>query len=67
MKERQSGIVQTGRLAVEIPQSCAVCRHYAPQDNPKYAVAVLLVEHGGGGSRGGGADRQQTVVVPEAR
>lgn len=48
LQERQSGILKQD----EIPwryRDHALFVGYAPQDNPKYAVAVA-VEHGGGGS-----------------
>lgn len=48
MKERQSGIVKQEDLPWKY-RNHALFVGYAPQDNPKYAVAVL-VEHGGGGS-----------------
>ena len=48
MKERQSGIVRQEDLPWKY-RNHALFVGYAPQDKPKYAVAVL-VEHGGGGS-----------------
>ena len=48
MKERQSGIIKDKDLPWHL-RSHALFVGYAPHDNPKYAVAVL-VEHGGGGS-----------------
>lgn len=48
MKERQSGIVKQEDLPWKY-RNHALFVGYAPQDNPKYAV-VVLVEHGGGGS-----------------
>ena len=48
MKERQSGIVKQEDLPWKY-RNHALFVGYAPQDNPKSAVAVL-VEHGGGGS-----------------
>lgn len=48
MKERQSGIVRQEDLPWKY-RNHALFVGYAPHDNPKYAVAVL-VEHGGGGS-----------------
>lgn len=48
MKERQSGIVKQEDLPWKY-RNHALFVGYAPHDNPKYAVAVL-VEHGGGGS-----------------
>ena len=48
MKERQSGIVRQEDLPWKY-RNHALFVGYAPQDKPKYAVAVLF-EHGGGGS-----------------
>ncbi len=48
MKERQSGIVRQEDLPWKF-RNHALFVGYAPHDNPKYAVAVL-VEHGRGGS-----------------
>ena len=48
MKERQSGIIKQEDLPWKY-RNHALFVGYAPHDNPKYAVAVL-VEHGGGGS-----------------
>ncbi|MBE6444640.1 MAG: penicillin-binding protein 2 [Alphaproteobacteria bacterium] len=48
MKERQSGIVKQEDLPWKY-RNHALFVGYAPHDNPKYAVAIL-VEHGGGGS-----------------
>lgn len=48
MKERQSGILKDSELPWHL-RNHALFVGYAPHDNPKYAVAVL-VEHGGGGS-----------------
>ncbi len=48
MKERQTGIVRQEDLPWKY-RNHALFVGFAPQDNPKYAVAVL-VEHGGGGS-----------------
>ena len=48
MKERQSGIVKDEDLPWRL-RNHALFVGYAPHDNPKYAVAVI-VEHGGGGS-----------------
>ncbi len=48
MKERQSGILKESELPWHL-RNHALFVGYAPHDNPKYAVAVL-VEHGGGGS-----------------
>lgn len=48
IKERQTGIVKQEDLPWKF-RNHALFVGYAPHDNPKYAVAVL-VEHGGGGS-----------------
>ena len=48
MKERREGIKKESELPWRL-RNHALFVGYAPQDNPKYAVAVL-VEHGGGGS-----------------
>lgn len=48
LKERQSGILKESELPWRL-RNHALFVGYAPQNNPKYAVAVL-VEHGGGGS-----------------
>ena len=48
MKERQSGIIKDEDLPWKL-RNHALFVGYAPHDNPKYAVAVI-VEHGGGGS-----------------
>ena len=48
LKERQSGIIKQKDLPWKY-RDHAIFIGYAPADNPKYAVAVL-VEHGGGGS-----------------
>ncbi|MBO5442573.1 MAG: penicillin-binding protein 2 [Alphaproteobacteria bacterium] len=48
MKERQTGILKESELPWHL-RNHALFVGYAPHDNPKYAVAVL-VEHGGGGS-----------------
>lgn len=48
MKERQTGVVAQEDLPWKY-RNHALFVGYAPQDNPKYAVAVL-VEHGRGGS-----------------
>lgn len=48
MKERQTGIVRQEDTPWKY-RNHALFVGYAPHDNPKYAVAVL-VEHGGGGS-----------------
>ena len=48
MKERQSGIIKQEDLPWKY-RNHALFVGYAPHDNPKYAVAVL-VEHGRGGS-----------------
>ena len=49
MKERQTGILKQEDLPWKY-RDHGVFVGYAPADNPKYAVAVL-VEHGGGGSK----------------
>lgn len=48
LKERQSGVIKQQDLPWKY-RDHAIFIGYAPADNPKYAVAVL-VEHGGGGS-----------------
>lgn len=48
MKERREGIKKENELPWRL-RNHALFVGYAPHDNPKYAVAVL-VEHGGGGS-----------------
>lgn len=48
MKERREGIRKESELPWRL-RNHALFVGYAPHDNPKYAVAVL-VEHGGGGS-----------------
>ena len=48
MKERREGIKKESALPWRL-RNHALFVGYAPHDNPKYAVAVL-VEHGGGGS-----------------
>ena len=48
MKERREGIKKERELPWRL-RNHALFVGYAPHDNPKYAVAVL-VEHGGGGS-----------------
>ena len=48
MKERQSGVLKQSELPWKY-RNHALFVGYAPQDNPKYAVAVLI-EHGGSGS-----------------
>ncbi len=48
MKERHEGIKKESELPWRL-RNHALFVGYAPHDNPKYAVAVL-VEHGGGGS-----------------
>ncbi len=48
MKERQTRILKQNELPWNL-RDHALFVGYAPADNPKYAVAVL-VEHGGGGS-----------------
>lgn len=48
MKERQTRILKQNELPWNL-RDHALFVGYAPHDNPKYAVAVL-VEHGGGGS-----------------
>ncbi len=48
LKERQSGIIKQKDLPWKY-RDHAIFIGYAPADNPKYAVAVV-VEHGGGGS-----------------
>lgn len=48
MKERREGIKKQSELPWRL-RNHALFVGYAPHDNPKYAVAVL-VEHGGGGS-----------------
>ncbi|MBR2033323.1 MAG: penicillin-binding protein 2, partial [Alphaproteobacteria bacterium] len=48
MKERQSGIIKQEDLPWKY-RNHALFVGYAPHDNPKYAV-VVLVEHGGSGS-----------------
>ena len=48
LQERQQGIVKQEDLPWKY-RDHAIFIGYAPADNPKYAVAVL-VEHGGGGS-----------------
>lgn len=48
MKERREGIKKEQDLPWRL-RNHALFVGYAPQDNPKYAIAVL-VEHGGGGS-----------------
>lgn len=48
LQERQSGIIRQEDLPWKY-RNHALFVGYAPHDNPKYAVAVL-VEHGGGGS-----------------
>ena len=48
MKERSEGIKKESELPWRL-RNHALFVGYAPHDNPKYAVAVL-VEHGGGGS-----------------
>ncbi len=48
MKERREGIKKESELPWRL-RNHALFVGYAPHDNPKYAVAVL-VEHGGGGS-----------------
>lgn len=48
MKERQTGIVRQEDTPWKY-RNHALFVGYAPHDNPKYAV-VVLVEHGGGGS-----------------
>ena len=49
LKERQQGITKQEDLPWKY-RDHAIFIGYAPADNPKYAVAVL-VEHGGGGSK----------------
>lgn len=49
MKERREGIKKESELPWRL-RNHALFVGYAPHDNPKYAVAVL-VEHGGGGPR----------------
>ena len=48
MAERQSGIIRDENLAWKL-RNHALFVGYAPHDNPKYAVAVI-VEHGSSGS-----------------
>lgn len=48
LKERQTGILKESELPWRL-RNHALFVGYAPHNNPKYAVAVL-VEHGGGGS-----------------
>ena len=48
MQERQTGIVRQEDLPWKY-RNHALFVGFAPQNNPRYAVAVL-VEHGGGGS-----------------
>ena len=48
MKERQSGVLKQNELPWKY-RNHALFVGYAPHDNPKYGVAVL-VEHGGSGS-----------------
>ncbi|MDR1025976.1 MAG: penicillin-binding protein 2 [Lactobacillus sp.] len=48
MKERQTGVLKSDELPWHL-RNHALFVGYAPHDNPKYAVAIL-VEHGGGGS-----------------
>ena len=48
LKERQTGVIKQKDLPWKY-RDHAIFIGYAPADNPKYAVAVL-VEHGGGGS-----------------
>ena len=48
MKERQSGVLRQEDLPWHL-RNHALFVGYAPHDNPKYAIAVL-VEHGRGGS-----------------
>lgn len=48
MKERQSGVLKQEDLPWKY-RNHALFVGYAPHDNPKYGIAVL-VEHGGGGS-----------------
>lgn len=48
LKERQTGIIKQQDLPWKY-RDHAIFIAYAPADNPKYALAVL-VEHGGGGS-----------------
>ena len=48
MKERQTRILKQHELPWHL-RDHGLFVGYAPADNPKYAVAVL-VEHGGGGS-----------------
>ncbi len=48
MKERQTGIIKDENLAWKL-RNHALFVGYAPHDNPKYAVAVV-VEHGSSGS-----------------
>lgn len=48
MKERREGIKKESELPWRL-RNHALFVGYAPHDNPKYAV-VVLVEHGGGGS-----------------
>lgn len=48
MKERQTRILKQNELPWNL-RDHALFVGYAPHDNPKYAVAIL-VEHGGGGS-----------------
>lgn len=48
LKERQTGVIKQQDLPWKY-RDHAIFTAYAPADNPKYAIAVL-VEHGGGGS-----------------
>ncbi len=48
LKERQTGILKESELPWRL-RNHALFVGYAPHNNPKYAV-VVLVEHGGGGS-----------------
>ena len=48
MKERETGVLKDHELPWKL-RNHALFVGYAPHDNPKYGVAVL-VEHGGGGS-----------------
>ena len=48
LKERQTGVLKGEALPWKL-RNHALFVGYAPHDNPKYAIAVL-VEHGGGGS-----------------
>ena len=56
MKERQTGILKEHELPWHL-RNHALFVGYAPHDNPRYGV-VVLVEHGGGGS---------SVAAPIAR